>query len=334
MTKLSITLTTLKTIMPLTKRIDCQIPDACAGMRLDQALAGLFPAYSRNRLQQWLKTGQLRVNGVTRRPRDAVAGGERVSGDLTFEIETAAVAQAIPLTIIYEDADLLVINKPAGLVAHPAAGNRDGTLVNALLHHAPELAMLPRAGLVHRLDKDTTGLLIVARRLPAYTALAEQLRARTIEREYLAVINGVPVAGGSVDAPVGRHPVDRQRMAVTSGGKPAVTHYRVLRRFRAHTLLRVKLETGRTHQIRVHLAHIRLPLLGDPVYGGRPRLPPGASPDCIAAIQGFHRQALHAERLALRHPATGEILAWQAEIPADLAGLIAKLGEDADERNA
>lgn len=320
--------------MPSTERIDCQIPIACAGMRLDQALAELLPAYSRNRLQQWLKAGQLRVNGAIRRPRDTVAGGEIVSGDLVFEIETAAVAQDIPLTLVYEDADLLVINKPAGLVAHPAAGNRDGTLVNALLHHAPELAMLPRAGLVHRLDKDTTGLLVVARRLPAYTALVEQLQARAIEREYQAVVNGVPVAGRSVDAPIGRHPVDRQRMAVTAGGKPAVTHYRVLRRFRAHALLRVKLETGRTHQIRVHMAHIRLPLLGDPVYGGRPRLPPGASLDCIAAIQGFHRQALHAMRLALTHPTTDEWLEWRAEMPADLTELLGILGEDEDERNS
>ncbi|MDS4041850.1 MAG: 23S rRNA pseudouridine(1911/1915/1917) synthase RluD [Candidatus Competibacter sp.] len=316
--------------MPSTERIDCQIPHACSGMRLDQALAELLPAYSRNRLQQWLKAGQLRVDGRIRRPRDPVVGGEIVSGEWVLEVETAAVAQDIPLTIRYEDADLLVIDKPAGLVAHPAAGNRDGTLVNALLHHAPELAALPRAGLVHRLDKDTTGLLVVARRLRAHAALVEQLQARTIERDYLAVVNGVPVAGGTVDAPVGRHPVDRQRMAVTPGGKPAVTHYRVLSRFRAHALLRIKLETGRTHQIRVHMAHIRFPLLGDRVYGGRPRVPSGASPRCIETIQQFRRQALHAERLALTHPATGERLEWQAELPSDLVELLAVLSENAE----
>ncbi|MFO1420147.1 MAG: 23S rRNA pseudouridine(1911/1915/1917) synthase RluD [Candidatus Competibacteraceae bacterium] len=316
--------------MPSTERIDCQIPRACSGMRLDQALAELLPAYSRNRLQQWLKAGQLRVDGQIRRPRDPVAGGEIVSGEWVLEVETAAVAQDIPLTIRHEDADLLVIDKPAGLVAHPAAGNRDGTLVNALLHHAPELAALPRAGLVHRLDKDTTGLLVVARRLRVHAALVEQLQARTIERDYLAVVNGVPVAGGTVDAPVGRHPVDRQRMAVTPGGKPAVTHYRVLSRFRAHALLRIKLETGRTHQIRVHMAHIRFPLLGDPVYGGRPRVPPGASPRCIETIQQFRRQALHAERLALTHPATGERLEWRAELPSDLVELLAVLSENAE----
>ena len=302
-------------------------------MRLDQALAELLPAYSRSRLQQWLKAGQLRVNGQTWRPRDPVGGGETVSGELALETQTVALAQDIPLNIRYQDADLLVIDKPVGLVAHPAAGNRDGTLVNALLHHCPELATLPRAGLVHRLDKDTTGLLVVARSLRAHTALVEQLQARRIERDYLAVVNGVPVAGGRVDAPVGRHPVDRQRMAVTPGGKPAVTHYRVLRRFRAHALLRVKLETGRTHQIRVHLAHIRLPLLGDPVYGGRPKLPPRASPRCIEVIQNFRRQALHAERLALTHPVTGERLEWREEIPADLAELLAALTEDADGRH-
>ncbi|MFZ1641835.1 MAG: 23S rRNA pseudouridine(1911/1915/1917) synthase RluD [Candidatus Contendobacter sp.] len=319
--------------MPPTERIACQIPASYAGMRLDQALADLLPAYSRNRLQQWLKAGQLRVDGQVRRPRAPVAGGETVSGEWALEVEIVAVAQAIPLDIRYQNADLLVINKPAGLVAHPAAGNRDGTLVNALLYHFPELATLPRAGLVHRLDKDTTGLLVIARSPRAHTALVEQLQARRIEREYLAVVNGAPVAGGTVDAPIGRHPVDRQRMAVTPGGRSAVTHYRVLRRFRAHALLRVKLETGRTHQIRVHMAHIRLPLLGDPVYGGRPRLPPQASSGCIEAIRNFRRQALHAERLALTHPGTGERLEWRAEMPADLAELLAALGEDADQRH-
>jgi 23S rRNA pseudouridine1911/1915/1917 synthase len=319
--------------MPPTERIDCQIPAACAGMRLDQALAEVLPIYSRNRLQQGLKAGQLRVDGHIRRPRDPVAGGETVSGELVLEVETAAVAQDIPLTIRHEDADLLVIDKPAGLVAHPAAGNRDGTLVNALLHRFPELAALPRAGLVHRLDKDTTGLLVAARGLRAHVALVQQLQARAIERDYLAVVNGVPVAGGTVDAPVGRHPVDRQRMAVTPGGKPAVTHYRVLRRFRAHALLRVRLETGRTHQIRVHMAHIRFPLLGDRVYGGRPRLPPNAAARCIEVIQRFRRQALHAERLALTHPATGERLEWKAAAPADLVELLAVLAEDAEGRH-
>lgn len=319
--------------MPSTERIDCQIPVGCAGMRLDQALAELLPHYSRSRLQQWLKTGQLQVDGQPRRPRDPVAGGEIVRGAWRLEAETRAAPQDIPLQVRYQDPDLLVLDKPAGLVAHPAAGNRDGTLVNALLHHFPELMALPRAGLVHRLDKDTTGLLVVARSLRAHTGLVEQLQARRIEREYLAVVNGVPVAGGAVDAPIGRHPVDRQRMAVTTGGKPAVSHYRVLRRFRAHALLRVKLETGRTHQIRVHMAHIRLPLLGDPVYGGRPRLPARASAHCIATIQQFRRQALHAERLALTHPITGEPLEWRADIPADLAELVTALAEDADQRH-
>lgn len=313
-----------------TEAIDCRIPAACAGLRLDQALAELLPDYSRSRLQQWLKAGQLQVDGRMRRPRDPVQGGERVQGQLPLTVETPAAAQDIPLTVVYEDADLLIIDKPAGLVVHPAAGNRDGTLVNALLHHAPELAGLPRAGLVHRLDKDTTGLLVVARSLRAHTALVEQLQARAIEREYLAIVTGVPVAGGTVQAPIGRHPLDRQRMAVTAGGKPAVTHYRVLRRFRAHALLQVKLETGRTHQIRVHMAHIRFPLLGDPVYGGRLRVPPGASPQCLETLQQFHRQALHARRLALTHPVTGEAQEWRAEPPADLAELIAVLTEDAE----
>lgn len=316
--------------MSPSEQIACQVPADYTGMRLDQALAALLPTHSRSRLQRWLKSGQLRVDGQIRRPRDPVFGGERISGELTPEPETFALPEDIPLDIRYQDADLMVINKPAGLVVHPAAGNHDGTLLNALLHHDPELANLPRAGLVHRLDKETTGLLVVARSLLAHSALVAQLQARQIAREYLAVANGLPVAGGTVDAPLGRHPVDRQRMAVVSGGRPAVTHYRIMRRFRSHTLLQVKLETGRTHQIRVHMAHIRLPLIGDPLYGGRPRLPPNASPRCIEVIQNFRRQALHAERLALTHPVSGEQLAWQAEIPADFLELVTALEEDAE----
>ena len=320
----------LSRAMPAGESIHCRIPEACAGMRLDQALAGLLPAYSRSRLQQWIKAGQVEVNGKAVRPRMLVLGGERIRVALPQEPVTVDQAQAIPLDIRYEDADLLVINKPAGLVVHPAAGNPDGTLVNALLHHAPELAALPRAGLVHRLDKDTSGLLVVARSLRAHTALVKQLQARTLEREYLAVVHGVLTAGGRIEAPIGRHPVDRQRMAVTAAGKPAVTHYRVIRRFRAHTHLWIKLETGRTHQIRVHLAHIRYPLVGDPVYGGRRHLPAGLTDRCLAMLQGLQRQALHASRLGLMHPGSGARLAWQAELPTDMMELLSTLAEDAN----
>lgn len=313
--------------MPDSHHIHCRIPDQYAGKRLDQALAELLPDYSRSRLQQWLKSGQLQVQGRTVRPRDRVMGGELVSGEGLQEEQTAASPQAIPLDIRFEDAHILVINKPAGLVVHPAAGNPQGTLVNALLYHAPELVGLPRAGLIHRLDKDTSGLLVVARTLRAYTALVEQMQARSIEREYQAVVTGVLTAGGSVAAPIGRHPVDRKRMAVTSGGKPAVTHYRIIQRFRAHTHLQVKLETGRTHQIRVHMAHLRHPLLGDPVYGGCSRIPPEASEHCIQVLRNFNRQALHAARLALTHPVSGQWLEWQAALPGDMGELLEVLGE-------
>jgi 23S rRNA pseudouridine1911/1915/1917 synthase len=314
--------------MSRTERIDCRIPHECLGKRLDQALAELLPDYSRNRLQQWIKSGHIRVNGRTLRPRDRVWGGEAVHGEWPGEEETVAVAQDIPLDIRFEDAYILVLNKPAGLVVHPAAGNPDGTLVNALLHHAPELAELPRAGLIHRLDKDTSGLLVVARRWNAYTSLVEQLQVRTMEREYEAVANGIITAGGQVEAAVGRHPVDRKRMAVVAGGKPALTHYRVLTRFRAQTHLRIRLETGRTHQIRVHMAHIHFPLVGDPVYGGRIRVPTGASLACVEMLRGFQRQALHAVRLALIHPGSGKRLEWQAELPADMKALLDVLQED------
>ncbi len=301
-----------------------------AGLRLDQALARLFPAYSRSRLQRWIEAGQVRVDGAPATQRLRVLGGERVE---LIILETAhpqaAQAEAIPLAIVYEDEALIVVNKPAGLVVHPAAGHAGGTLVNALIAHAPELAALPRAGLVHRLDKDTSGLLIVARTLGAHTRLVRALAARDIEREYDAIACGVFTAGGTVDAPLGRHARDRLRQAVTQGGRNAVTHYRVQERFRAHAWLRVRLETGRTHQIRVHLAHIHHPLIGDPLYGRRALLPPRATEDLRAALQGFHRQALHAARLALEHPLTGRACEWRAPVPDDLAALITALRADA-----
>ncbi|HXH04577.1 MAG TPA: 23S rRNA pseudouridine(1911/1915/1917) synthase RluD [Candidatus Competibacteraceae bacterium] len=319
--------------MPIVERIDCLIPESAAGQRLDQALAGLLTDHSRARLQEWLKSGRLTVDGRVLRPRDRVLGGEHVLGEVELQTETAAQPQDLPLDVRYEDADLIVLAKPAGMVVHPAAGNPDGTLVNALLHRYPELANLPRAGVVHRLDKDTSGLLVVARSPRAHTALVEQLQNRAMGREYLAVACGVMSAGGTVDQPIGRHGVDRQRMSVTPMGKSAVTHYRVLERFRAHTYLRVRLETGRTHQIRVHLAHIRYPLLGDPVYGGRLRLPPGMKPEHAAVLRAFRRQALHAARLTLQHPASGATLSWAAELPADMAELLQVLRQDQQEHS-
>jgi 23S rRNA pseudouridine1911/1915/1917 synthase len=312
----------------LVEQVCCRIPMDCAGMRLDQALVELLPAYSRSRLQHWIKAGDLQIDGRVMRPRDRVLGGEILSGALRLQTATADQGQAIPLTIVYQDAEIIVLDKPAGLVTHPAAGNPDGTLVNALLHHAPELASLPRAGLVHRLDKDTSGLLVVARNLRAHAALIQQLQARTIEREYEAVVNGTMVAGGTVNAPIGRHPVDRKRMAVVPNGKPAVTHYRVIQRFQAHSHLRVKLETGRTHQIRVHLAHLRYPLLGDPVYGGRARLPAGFTELSLQIITHFRRQALHAACLGLTHPGNGQRLHWYAPLPEDLQELLVTLREN------
>ena len=309
-------------------RLEQTVPDELAGLRLDQALARLFPDYSRSRLAAWLKAGRVRVDGAIWRARDKVLGGERVSLAVVLEAEGDWRPEPIPLTVVHEDAALLVIDKPAGLVVHPAAGNPTGTLLNALLHHDPALAKLPRAGIVHRLDKDTTGLLVVARTLPAQTALVNQLQARSLLREYQAVVSGVLVAGGTVDAPVGRHTVQRKRMAVTPGGKPAVTHYRVVERYRAHTWIRCRLETGRTHQIRVHMAHLQHPLVGDPVYGGRLRLPPGCSESLAETLRGFRRQALHAGRLGLVHPESGEEMEWHSPLPEDMRHLLDELRED------
>ena len=304
------------------------IPDELAGQRLDQALARMFPDYSRSRLKAWLLDGSVLVDGAQWRPRDRVLGGETVVVTVNTDAAVHAEPEPMKLDVVYEDADLLVINKPAGLVVHPGAGNASGTLMNGLLAHAPRLESLPRAGIVHRLDKDTSGLLLVAKSLPAHTALVRALSERAISRQYLAVCNGVLTGGGVIDAAIGRHPVDRTRMAVRDTGKPAVTHYTVIERFRAHTLVKVVLETGRTHQIRVHFAYRRHPLVGDPVYGGRLALPAGASEALRDALRGFRRQALHAARLELRHPVTGEELGFDIPPPADFQELLRVLRED------
>lgn len=304
------------------------IPDELAGQRLDQALARMFPDYSRSRLKAWLLDGSVLVDGAQWRPRDRVLGGETVVVTVNTDAAVHAEPEPMKLDVVYEDADLLVINKPAGLVVHPGAGNASGTLMNGLLAHAPQLESLPRAGIVHRLDKDTSGLLLVAKSLPAHTALVRALSERAISRQYLAVCNGVLTGGGVIDAAIGRHPVERTRMAVRDTGKPAVTHYTVIERFRAHTLVKVVLETGRTHQIRVHFAYRRHPLVGDPVYGGRLALPAGASEALRDALRGFRRQALHAARLELRHPVTGEELGFDIPPPADFQGLLRVLRED------
>ena len=299
-----------------------------SGQRLDQVLALVFSDYSRSRLQQWIREGRVLVDGQTRRPRDKVFAGEHVLLRAVFEPQVPCAPEPIPMELVYEDDHLLVVNKPAGLVVHPAAGNPDGTLQNALLHHDPALVDLPRAGIVHRLDKDTTGLLVVAKTLAAHKTLVEALQAREVKREYRALVLGTPTAGGTVDAPIGRHPAKRTRMAVVSSGKHAITRYRIAERFRIHTLLEVNLETGRTHQIRVHMAHIHYPLVGDPVYGGRLKLPAAADEHTRQVLQSFRRQALHAYRLGLRHPASGEPMEWRVDMPDDMQVLLECLRQD------
>jgi 23S rRNA pseudouridine1911/1915/1917 synthase len=311
-----------------------QTPPEMAGQRLDQVLALLLPEYSRSRLQAWIRDGRVAVDGARLAASGRLRGGEEICVQVPQRSSDAAPAgEALALDIVHEDAELLVVNKPAGLVVHPGAGNPAGTLMNALLHHDPGLADLPRAGIVHRLDKDTTGLLLVARTLQAHKRLVEQLAAREVHREYLALVQGQIIAGGTVDAPIGRHRQDRTRMAVSQGGREAVTHYRVARRFARHTLLRVMLETGRTHQIRVHLASIGHAVVGDPTYS-RLRLPAGASADCVAALGAFRRQALHAARLQLAHPISDEPLEFSAPLPADMAELLDVLGRDTEASGA
>jgi 23S rRNA pseudouridine1911/1915/1917 synthase len=302
-----------------------ELPATAAGQRLDQALAAALPQYSRARLQRWIREGAVQLQGRAARPRDRVSGGEQVRVQAEFEADERLEPEALPLAIVHEDEELLVLDKPAGLVVHPGAGNRAHTLQHALLAHDPQLAQVPRAGLVHRLDKDTSGLLMVARTPESHTQLVRALAERRIAREYLALVWGRPVAGGRIDEPIGRDRRQRTRMAVQSGGRTAITHYRIEQRYPAHTLLRVRLQTGRTHQIRVHLSFVGLPIVGDPVYGGRRRRVAGAAEALNAALAAFPRQALHAERLQLAHPRTGRMLRFQAPLPADFQQLLERL---------
>ncbi|HTY48826.1 MAG TPA: 23S rRNA pseudouridine(1911/1915/1917) synthase RluD [Steroidobacteraceae bacterium] len=301
-----------------------------AGLRLDQALARALPQYSRQRVQGWIGAGAVRVDGRVPRARDKVLGGERVQVQALLEARTDVAAESLPLDVVYEDEALRVVNKPPGLVVHPGAGNPAHTLQNALLGLDPALARVPRAGLVHRLDKDTSGLMVVARTVEAHTALAAQLAAREIGRRYLAVCIGVLTGGRTVDEPIGRHRSARTKMAVRSDGREAVTHLRLLQRFRAHSLVQATLATGRTHQIRVHLAHIGHPVVGDPVYGTRRRLTAGATPQLLGVLNGWRRQALHAAELELEHPETGAHLAFSVPPPEDMQQLLVALAADQD----
>lgn len=317
-------------ITPRTARV----PEAAAGRRFDAVLAELFPEYSRSRLSEWIKSGDALLDGRTLRPRDAVRGGETVSLAVVLDVQTDALPEDIPLDVLYEDADVIVIDKPAGLVVHPGAGNPTGTLVNALLHRDPGLAALPRAGIVHRLDKDTSGVMVVARSLPAHAALVAQLSARDVHRQYLAIVVGALVSGGTANLPIDRHPRDRIKMGVREDGRDAVTHYRLRERFRAHTALECRLETGRTHQIRVHMAHLKHPIVGDPLYGGPLKLPKGATQELIDALRGFKRQALHAETLEFVHPVSGEPIRATAPVPQDMRHLLRVLQDDAKQAQA
>lgn len=300
-----------------------RVPASLSQKRLDQAIAALCPDYSRSQLQKWIKAGDIQVNGKIANSKSKVFVDDLISLQTRLATQTDFQPEAIPLDIVYEDDTLMVINKPANFVVHPAAGNWSGTLVNALLYHNPSLQQLPRAGIVHRLDKDTTGLMVIAKTLTAHQALVQQLQARSVKREYLALVNTPVIAGNTIVGNIGRHPVDRKKMAVVSenSGKPAITHYRVESRLPLQTLLRVKLETGRTHQIRVHLSHHTMPIVGDKTYGGRLRLAAGMNEQARQQLQDFPRQALHATQLGLIHPDTQQACQWQVDMPTDMQQL-------------
>ncbi|WP_422134504.1 23S rRNA pseudouridine(1911/1915/1917) synthase RluD [Endozoicomonas sp. ALD040] len=317
----------------MSERINQQVvvPDELGSKRLDQIAASCFPDFSRARLQEWIKNGDLRVDGQKKKPKDKLVGGEKLTLSVEVDDEERWEPEDIPLNIIYEDDAILVINKPVGLVVHPAAGNYSGTLLNGLLYHYPEIASVPRAGIVHRLDKDTSGLMVVAKTLAAHTDLVAQLQDRSVSREYEAVTQGVMTAGGTVNEPIARHPTHRLRMAVVPGGKASVTHYRVLKKFNAHTHVRCKLETGRTHQIRVHMSYIRFPLVGDDLYAGRLRIPKGCSAILEETLRSFKHQALHARKLGLMHPVSDDYMEWEAPLPDDFSALLEVLKEDVKE---
>jgi 23S rRNA pseudouridine1911/1915/1917 synthase len=305
------------------------VPDIHANERLDQALAKLLPEYSRTQFQEWIEKGYVLVNDQPAKAKLKLKGSERIFIEAIPKVQPEWEAQDIPLQIVYEDEALLVINKPVGLVVHPGAGNTNSTLLNALLHHAPILQALPRAGIIHRLDKNTSGLLVIAKSALALKEISQQLKNRTMLREYQAVVYGKLISGGSINAPIDRHPLQRKRMAVVDTGKPATTHYRVMERYPAHTHLKLRLETGRTHQIRVHMAHIRHPIVGDSVYGGRTQLSKGMSAELIQTLRQFKHQALHAFALGLTHPITNEWMYWQVDLPDDMQNLIQTLKNDA-----
>ena len=304
------------------------IPPDLAGKRLDQALAIMFADHSRARLQAWIKAGVVRVDNETARQRMPVSGGEYIEIDACYEPLENWSAEEIPLNIVYEDEALLILNKPAGLVVHPGAGNPKHTLLNALLHHDPSLEYVPRAGIVQRLDKDTSGIMVIARTPEVHSYLVAGLQSRKIKREYQAIVCGVMTSGGTIEKPIGRHPRKRTQMAVVTHGKPAVTHYRIIRKYRAHTHICVQLETGRTHQIRVHMASLKYPLVGDPVYGGRAKIPKNSSAVLIDALRSFPRQALHASALSLIHPYSKDTISFEVPLPGDMQELLAALEED------
>ena len=299
-----------------------QLDETYLGQRIDQVAATIWSDFSREKLKQWLKEGHLLVNGNSVKPKYKCEGFELLTLEVELEAQTRSLPEDIPLDIVYEDDDIIVVNKPVGMVVHPGAGNSSGTLVNALLHHYPKSAELTRAGLVHRIDKDTSGLLVVAKNLEAQFSLSKQLAKKTVYRVYDLIVYGNVIAGGTVDEPIKRHPVDRVKMAVLPGGKDAVTHYNVKERFQHFTRIQARLETGRTHQIRVHFSYIGFGLVGDPVYMPRVRVPAGATELLDETLRGFRRQALHAAELGLKHPRTGEEMLFKAPWPADLATLV------------